>query len=90
MPSRPEFELYQLHEESAKQLKGGRKELFRRMRAMEKRVDIEESNNLADKMPERVEAMSKELFRRLDAMNASYPYFNPFTRVPLMEKTKFV
>ena len=78
MPGRPEFELYQLHEESAKQLKGGRKELFRRIRAMEKRVDIEESNNLADKMPERVEAMSKELFRRLDAMNASYPYFNPF------------
>ena len=53
---------------------------------MEKRVDIEESNNLADKMPERVEAMSKELFRRLDAMNASYPISTLFTRVPLMER----
>ena len=57
---------------------------------MEKRVDIEESNNLADKMPERVEAMSKGCTAELDAMNASYPYFNPFYKVPLMEKAKFV
>ena len=42
-----------------------------------KRGDIEEAKNLADKMPDKVKEMSTELFRRLDAMNASYPYQNP-------------
>ena len=32
---------------------------------METRVDIEEAINLADKMPEKVEFMRKELLRRL-------------------------
>ena len=44
---------------------------------------------LAEKMPEQVKH-SKELFRRLNAMNASYPYLNPFTKVRRMEKTRFV
>jgi len=58
------------------------------MKAMEQRVDIEEANNLAGKMPEKVEAMSKELFGRLNAMNASYPYFNPHFKRPLPHKEK--
>ena len=37
MPGRPEYELYQLHGDSAKSSKdSGRKELIRRMEAMEK------------------------------------------------------
>ena len=51
--------------------------MFRRIEAMEKRVDIEEANNLAKKMPGKVEVMSKELYSRLNAMNASYPFKNP-------------
>ena len=43
--------------------RSGRKELISRMEAMKKRVDIEEANDLAQKMPEKVEAMSLELFR---------------------------
>ena len=77
MPGRPEYELYQLHGDSSKKTQGGRKELSRRIEAMEKRVDIEEANNLAKKMPGKVEAMSKELYSRLNAMNASYPFKNP-------------
>ena len=77
MPGRPKYELYQLHGDSTKKTQGGRKELFRRIEAMEKRVDIEEANNLAKKMPGKVEVMSKELYRRLNAMNASYPFKNP-------------
>jgi len=89
MPGRPEYELYQLHGDSAKSSKeSGRKQLIRRMKAMEQRVDIEEANNLAGKMPEKVEAMSKELFGRLNAMNASYPYFNPHFKRPLPHKEK--
>ena len=90
MPGRPEYELYKLHGDSSKKPNGasGRKELFRRMKAMEQRVDIEEANDLAEKMPEKVSAMSKELFRRLDAMDASYPYRNPHFKHPLPHKEK--
>ena len=55
---------------------------------METRVDIEEAINLADKMPEKVEFMRKELLRRLKDMNASYPYFNPNYKHPLKNKDK--
>ena len=41
------------------------------------RADIEESKNLAEKRPDKAQEMEKELFHRLDSMNASYPYFNP-------------
>ena len=90
MPGRPEYELYQLHGDSSKQTKGpsGRKELLRRMKAMEQRVDIEEANDLAEKMPQKVSAMSEELFRRLDAMDASYPYRNPHFKHMLPHKEK--
>ena len=62
MRGRPEYELYQLQSNYPKNPKRG---------------DIEEAKNLADKMPDKVKEMSTELFRRLDAMNASYPYQNP-------------
>ena len=62
MRGRPEYELYQLQSNYPKNPKRG---------------DIEEAKNLADKMPHKVKEMSTELFRRLDAMNASYPYQNP-------------
>ena len=88
MPGRPEYELYQLHGDSAKKSKGGHEELFLRIEAMEKRVDIEEANNLAEKMTGKVEAMSKELYRRLNAMNASYPFLNPSYKGSLPHKEK--
>ncbi|MEK9773654.1 MAG: sulfatase [Opitutae bacterium] len=62
MRGRPEYELYQLQSNYPKNPKRG---------------DIEEAKNLAEKMPDKVKEMSTELFRRLDAMEASYPYQNP-------------
>lgn len=62
MRGRPEYELYQLQFNYPKNPKRG---------------DIEEAKNLADEMPGKVKEMSAELFRRLDAMKASYPYQNP-------------
>jgi arylsulfatase A-like enzyme len=62
MRGRPEYELYQLQSNYPRNPKRG---------------DIEEAKNLADKMPDKVKEMRAELFRRLDAMNASYPYQNP-------------
>ncbi|MFP6892127.1 MAG: hypothetical protein VCA18_00145, partial [Opitutales bacterium] len=53
-----------------------------------KRTDIEEAKNLAKKMPEKAEQMRKELFRRLDAMQASYPYRNPHFKHPMPHKDK--
>ena len=47
-----------------------------RIEVMEKRVDIEEANNLAKKMPGKVEAMVKNYIVG-NAMNASYPFKNP-------------
>lgn len=41
------------------------------------RIDIEEAKNLAEKMPEKAAEMKAELDRRLAAMKASFPYFNP-------------
>ncbi len=73
MPKRPQLELYQLYENYPNP---------------SKRTDIEESKNLADKMPEKAEQMRKELFRRLDAMQASYPYRNPHFKHPMPHKNK--
>lgn len=88
IPARPEYELYQLYENTAMTRKEGKKRLFRRIKEMETRVDIEEAINLADQMPEKVEFMRKELLRRLKDMNASYPYFNPNYKHPLKNKDK--
>ena len=62
MPGRPEFELFKLYEKYPNP---------------SKRVDIEEAKNLAGQFPKLAQSMKKELFARLDAMNASYPYLNP-------------
>ena len=43
-----------------------------------KRVDIEESQNLASKMPEKATEMNRLLQLRLDEMQADTPYKNPY------------
>ncbi|WP_425607105.1 sulfatase [Coraliomargarita algicola] len=53
-----------------------------------KRVDIEESNNLAATMPEKAEAMYQKLKGMLTEMKASYPYYNPTTTNNLPHKEK--
>ncbi|MGJ8671806.1 sulfatase [Rubritalea sp.] len=61
-PQQKEFELFQLYVS-----KDGKKE----------RLDIEESKNLADSMPEKVQAMDAKLTAQLTEMKASYPHYNP-------------
>ena len=73
MPQKPRLELYQLYENYPDP---------------SKRTDIEEAKNLAEEMPEKAEQMRKELFRRLDAMKASYPYRNPHFKHALPHKDK--
>jgi hypothetical protein len=73
IPQQPRLELYHLYENSSNP---------------SKRIDIEEANNLALEMPNKAEAMRKELFLRLGSMNASYPYKNPHYKGILAEKTK--
>ena len=41
------------------------------------RVDIEESKNLANEMPELTNQLNAELTEMLTEMDASYPYYNP-------------
>lgn len=41
------------------------------------RVDIEEAKNLASVMPSKAKYMNNMLLAQLDAMDASYPYYNP-------------
>lgn len=62
MPNRPQLELFKLYEKYPNP---------------SERVDIEEAKNLVNQFPKKAESMKKELFARLDAMNASYPYLNP-------------
>ena len=50
------------------------------------RVDIEELKNLADEMPEKAKAMNDKLTGTLEEMNASYPYYNPGSKVDLPHK----
>ena len=71
MPQKPRLELYQLYQEYP---------------ILSKRIDIEEARNLIAKMPEKAEQMRKELFYRLDEMNASYPYRNPHYKGNLLHK----
>ncbi len=60
-PSTAPLELFQLYDSS-----GGNAQ----------RVDIEESQNLAEAMPERTEKMDEQLSAALTEMQASYPYYN--------------
>jgi hypothetical protein len=73
LPQKPRLELYKLYENYPNP---------------SKRTDIEEAKNLSKQQPERAEAMRKELFRRLDGMKASYPYFNPHFKRSLPHKEK--
>ena len=73
MPTKPKLELYQL---------------YKNYPNPSIRVDIEEAENLVAKMPDKAEQMRKELFRRLDEMNASYPYKNPHYKGQLLHKDK--
>jgi arylsulfatase A-like enzyme len=52
-------------------------ELYRLYGDGNARVDIEEAKNLATTMPEKAQAMKKQLVKELEAMDASLPYFNP-------------
>ncbi len=61
-PATPELELYRLYKSE-----DGRIE----------RVDIEESDNLADAMPKKARELNQRLSEILTEMKASYPYYNP-------------
>ena len=73
MPQKPRLELYQL---------------YKNYPSSSRRIDIEEAKNLVAEMPDKAEQMRKELFRRLDEMNASYPYQNPYYKGNLLYKDK--
>ena len=53
-----------------------------------KRVDIEESQNLAEIMPEKTKEMNRLLTERLEQLNARYPYLNPTSKASLPNKSK--
>jgi hypothetical protein len=53
-----------------------------------KRVDIEESKNLAAKMPEKAKEMNLLLEQRLEKLNARYPFLNPVSKKSLPNKSK--
>lgn len=58
----PEFELYRLYDSS---------------RGNAQRVDIEESVNLVEEMPEKTTQLIERMDAMLTEMEASYPYWNP-------------
>ena len=61
-PSSEKLELYRLYDSSG---------------SRQKRVDIEESRNLAQSMPDKTRAMFEKLTEVLTEMKASYPSYNP-------------
>jgi len=52
-------------------------ELYRLYENGELRVDIEEMENLSQKLPEKAEEMDRILYERLNSMQASFPFLNP-------------
>ena len=70
-PATEEFELYQLYAESGKS----------------DRVDIEEANDLAAEKPELVSKLSKKMTEQLTEMKASYPYYNPYFKGEIPNKS---
>ena len=50
------------------------------------RLDIEESQNLADAQPQKAQYLDKKLQQYLDEMKASQPYYNPACKAPLHGK----
>jgi arylsulfatase A-like enzyme len=63
-------------------------ELYQLYDEQGQRVDIEEANNLADQMPEKLESMRQQLVAELESMDASLPYLNPLTSRDLVGKDK--
>ncbi|MEO9570859.1 MAG: sulfatase [Polaribacter sp.] len=53
-----------------------------------KRVDIEESKNLAAIMPKKAKEMDRLLEKRLEKLNARYPFLNPTSKANLPNKTE--
>lgn len=62
--------------------------LYRLYENGSKRIDIEESKNLAAKMPERAKQMNQQLQKKLDKLNARYPFLNPASKKSLPNKGK--
>jgi uncharacterized sulfatase len=69
----PELELFQL---------------YKTVDGKKVRVDIEESNNIAAKMPEKTRQMNRKLTEILTEMDASYPSYNPNYKRDLPNKEK--
>jgi hypothetical protein len=53
-----------------------------------KRVDIEEAKNIASTMPKKAKEMDRLLDKRLEKLNARYPFLNPTSKKSLPNKAK--
>lgn len=53
-----------------------------------KRVDIEEAKNIASTMPKKAKEMDRLLDKRLEKLNARYPFLNPASKKSLPNKAK--
>ncbi len=63
-------------------------ELYQLYQNGSERVDIEESKNLATKMPKKAKEMNRLLQQRLDKLKARYPFSNPLAIAPLPNQSK--
>ena len=63
-------------------------ELYQLYQDGSERVDIEESKNLATKMPEKAKEMDQLLGKRLEKLNAKFPYLNPNHKSAIATKSK--
>ena len=61
-------------------------ELYRLYENGTKRVDIEEMDNLSSKLPEKAAEMDSILFQRLNDMDASFPFLNPYCNSDIPNK----
>jgi len=63
-------------------------ELYKLYENGSKRIDIEEAKNIASEMPEKVKQMDLILSKKLQVLNARYPFLNPNSKKPLPNKAK--
>ncbi len=61
-------------------------ELYRLYEKGGKRVDIEEMDDLSNKLPEKAEEMDRILYERLNGMQASFPFYNPYCSSDIPQK----
>ncbi|MCP4309653.1 MAG: sulfatase [Bacteroidetes bacterium] len=61
-------------------------ELYRLYENGENRVDIEEMDDLSKKLPEKAEEMDRILYERLNGMQASFPFLNPYCKSDIPHK----